>query len=209
MYELNDGVGLALVDQHPIFLDLNTDRYLSLSPDDASVLLRAGPATRVSPLFSGLKSIGLVKNGPSGLRPCQIAVATRSAPPRKAHFGSLSLLLLRLICARLDQRALLKRVTDLKKAGTIAQTKNRDCALSLLGSVETEAKACRTLLSSTDKCLPYAFAISTHLRRRGVDAKLVFGVRLPFAAHAWVQVDDIVVGDRPDRILAFTPILVV
>lgn len=209
MYELNDGVGLALVDQHPVFLDLNSDRYLSLSPEDAAVLLHATPATTVSPLFSELKAIGLTKEGSSGLIPCEIDVAARVAPAAQARIWSALMLLIRLVRARLDQRTLLKRVTGLKKAGVVARIAAPDRAQTILGAVELEAKACRTFLSSTDKCLPDAFAIATHLRRRGVDAKLVFGVRLPFAAHAWVQVGDVVVGDRPDRILAFTPILVV
>lgn len=209
MYELHEGVGLALVDRHPVFLDLNTDRYLTLSPEDATVLLCAMPATRVSPLFADLKTIGLIKDGPSGLKPCEIHIAVEVAPPARTRISSAILLLIRLVRARLDQRTLLKRITDLRKVSAVAQIAAPDRTQALLGSVEGEAKACRTLLSSTDRCLPDAIAIATHLRRRGVDAKLVFGVRLPFAAHAWVQVDDVVVGDRPDRISAFTPILVV
>lgn len=44
-------------------------------------------------------------------------------------------------------------------------------------------------------CLPRAAAATRLLRRRGVPAKLVIGVRhTPFAAHAWVEIDSIPVG---------------
>lgn len=44
-------------------------------------------------------------------------------------------------------------------------------------------------------CLPRAAAATRLLRRRGVAAKMVIGVRhTPFAAHAWVEIDSVPVG---------------
>lgn len=59
------------------------------------------------------------------------------------------------------------------------------------------------------KCLLRAFMLLRVLRRRGEDALWVFGVRTwPFHAHCWLQCEDVVLDEHPDRIAAFTPILV-
>ena len=59
------------------------------------------------------------------------------------------------------------------------------------------------------KCLLRAFMLLRLLRRQGHDALWVFGVRTwPFHAHCWLQCEDLVLDDEPDRIRAFTPIMV-
>lgn len=60
------------------------------------------------------------------------------------------------------------------------------------------------------KCLLRAFMLLRFLQRRGLDALWVFGVRTwPFHAHCWLQCEDMVLDDQPDRIRAFTPILII
>lgn len=47
-------------------------------------------------------------------------------------------------------------------------------------------------------CLQRSAVATWLLRRRGVPADLVIGYRpLPFESHAWVEVDQLVVNDRP------------
>jgi hypothetical protein len=47
-------------------------------------------------------------------------------------------------------------------------------------------------------CLQRSYAITNLSRRQGIDATLVIGYRpVPFESHAWVEVDDRVVNDRP------------
>jgi Transglutaminase-like superfamily len=47
-------------------------------------------------------------------------------------------------------------------------------------------------------CLQRSAATTCLLRRHGVAAQLVIGAqRLPFKAHAWVEVQGLVVNDRP------------
>ncbi len=59
------------------------------------------------------------------------------------------------------------------------------------------------------KCLLRSFMLLRLLHRRGHDALWVFGVRTwPFHAHCWLQCEDLVLDDEPDRIRAFTPIVV-
>lgn len=59
-------------------------------------------------------------------------------------------------------------------------------------------------------CLQRGYRLHHHLRRSGVPARWVFGVRTwPFLAHCWVQVGDRVVGDTRERVASFTPIMAV
>jgi hypothetical protein len=47
-------------------------------------------------------------------------------------------------------------------------------------------------------CLQRSIVVTWLLRRRGVSAQMVIGIRhTPFYAHAWVEVDGVVVNDRP------------
>ena len=60
----------------------------------------------------------------------------------------------------------------------------------------------RTLL-----CLPRSAVATWFLRRRGVPAVMVIGVRkMPFYAHAWVEVDGRVVNDKPAVQTLYPPI---
>lgn len=48
------------------------------------------------------------------------------------------------------------------------------------------------------KCLQRSAALTCLLRRHGVAARMLIGAQqLPFKAHAWVEVNSSVVGDRP------------
>lgn len=59
-------------------------------------------------------------------------------------------------------------------------------------------------------CLYRSLLLLRVLRRRGYDARWVFGVHTwPFQAHCWLQVGDTVLDDTADRLTAFTPIMVV
>jgi len=60
------------------------------------------------------------------------------------------------------------------------------------------------------QCLHRAFMLRRLLARRGLSVAWVFGVRTwPFMAHCWLQAGDTLVADDLDRVLGFTPILVV
>jgi hypothetical protein len=53
-------------------------------------------------------------------------------------------------------------------------------------------------------CLQRSAVAAWLLRRRGVDAELVIGYRpIPFESHAWVEVNGVVVNDRPQYQKAF------
>lgn len=62
-------------------------------------------------------------------------------------------------------------------------------------------------LSARDRCLLDSLTLLRWLGDLRSGAALVFGVKLnPFAAHCWVQADDLVLNDRLENVAAFTPI---
>jgi hypothetical protein len=53
-------------------------------------------------------------------------------------------------------------------------------------------------MSKSNSCLPRAAALTWILRRYGYAARMAVGYRpSPFDAHAWVELDDRVIGDHP------------
>jgi hypothetical protein len=64
--------------------------------------------------------------------------------------------------------------------------------------------------TTKDACLLDSLTLTFFLRRYGLAATWVFGVRTePFLSHCWVQQGDYVFNDSPHRIKQFSPIMVV
>lgn len=77
-----------------------------------------------------------------------------------------------------------------------------------VGALAVAFEHATLITSSHERCLPSSIALAHRLCRRGLKPDLVIGVKLgPFAAHCWVQLDDMLVSDRMETIRAFTPIL--
>lgn len=70
---------------------------------------------------------------------------------------------------------------------------------SVVGQICHSVERARTYYFKTSWCLQASAAAVLLLRRRGIDAHLVIGVRrIPFYAHAWVEVQRrIVLNTRP------------
>jgi hypothetical protein len=65
-------------------------------------------------------------------------------------------------------------------------------------------------LPTPPNCLADSLALSRFLSRRNVASAMVFGVKLdPFAAHCWLQQDDVILNDAADAVATFTPIMAV
>ena len=59
-------------------------------------------------------------------------------------------------------------------------------------------------------CLHRSFMLLHYLKAQAIAADWVFGVRTwPFAAHCWLQIGEVVVGDDLHRVSRYTPILTV
>lgn len=70
------------------------------------------------------------------------------------------------------------------------------------------ARLVRPWIPFEGQCLQQAFQLRCVLASRGVEVDWIFGVRTwPFSAHCWLQIDDVVVGDRLSRVNRYTPIM--
>lgn len=59
-------------------------------------------------------------------------------------------------------------------------------------------------------CLARSYLRLQYLWRRGLDADWVIGVRTwPFMAHCWLQAGDVALDEDVERLVAYTPIMVV
>lgn len=59
-------------------------------------------------------------------------------------------------------------------------------------------------------CLFRSFFLLAFLRRFGLEATWMFGVKTwSFEAHCWLQVGDVVLDDRAERLTLYTPILAI
>lgn len=77
-----------------------------------------------------------------------------------------------------------------------------------LGDLLAAARQARPWIPFEGECLKRSFLLRRFLASNGVDTDWVFGVRTwPFAAHCWLQLGDVVVGDRLERVNRFTPIM--
>lgn len=91
--------------------------------------------------------------------------------------------------------------------------------LAPTGLPDAAPKRCRPVASAfarasryrdaTDQCLVRGLAMRAMFARRGLGVDLVIGVKLPFAAHCWVQAGAVVLSDPLDRVQNFKPLLAV
>jgi hypothetical protein len=77
----------------------------------------------------------------------------------------------------------------------------------LLETVAAFARA-RPWMPIGGECLKRSYLLLAYLRRLGLDADWVIGVRTwPFRAHCWLQAGDVALDDDVERLAAYTPIL--
>jgi hypothetical protein len=214
-HQLRGGLSYCVCAGRIVFLDIDADRYFCLGPDlEASFRLWAA-GTAEGDDGPGLLSLcerGIIVPGKGGnVPPCHISlqVAGDLDAEMRPRLRDLLLALAAELSAafRLRIRPLAKMLAS-GKSGSLQHPSG--AGQSSLHAARIAAAFARSalILGSTDRCLSRALAALSVCRRRGVAATLVFGVQLnPFAAHAWVQVDDkILVGDF-EQCRLFTPIL--
>ncbi|MEH6664498.1 MAG: lasso peptide biosynthesis B2 protein [Brevundimonas sp.] len=80
--------------------------------------------------------------------------------------------------------------------------------LDRLASLLAAERAARPWIPGEGQCLQRTYLLRRLLHRSGLRPDWIFGVRTwPFAAHCWLQIGDLVVGDRLERVRRFTPIM--
>lgn len=205
---LRHDVHAAAVGEALVLLDIRRDEYLCLPGAAGALATGAGgepwvddPATAAM-----LDGAGLLGGPPGpGRRPVPVhpSATVIHQPPRR----------------RPTAAAWLHALEAALAVGAVRKGAGVGDYLALAGepggdrTPDRVAEAARTFwrmapwLPVEGECLVRSALLVRFLRRRGLGADWVFGVRLwPFMAHCWVQLDDLCLNDDVERLAAFTPI---
>lgn len=217
-YRLSPGVAFCRFDNGAIVLDVAADRYWQTSSRLAATLgwLTGTVAMAAAPAdLERLAALGLVTAGDdrSGTpRPATVLPAVRASLAEAVsevrgmpRFGVQ--LAYYALAAHLAVRY--RRLGALIANVESRRHRRRTSAIDIT-TVAAAYRHYRRLLPLEAKCLPDSLAFLALVARYGHYPRLVFGVTTgPFAAHCWVQNDDVVLNDAIDHVTLFRPILVV
>ena len=212
--QLRSGVHHAIADGRNVFLDIERDRYFCLPPSlDHAFRAFLHTDCRDPHGLAKLIELGVLVADPDRhdpsvtLRPPLRSLPETDAAPAVPYIA-IAVAAIRIKAAKWRQhrhslRARLDELLNIAVADT-----DKASVGKLSRYVHTFQRA-GLLTSTRDFCLPYSIMLTKFLRRRGFAAQLVIGVSgRPFAAHSWVQIDDMVINDTIDNISRFTPIVV-
>jgi hypothetical protein len=207
------GVSACLADGRLVLLNARADRYLMAPAPVAESLLRLIRGEDDLPgdqaLRDRLCTGGLVLRRAPGPPPilCSLPPPTRSLlddgwehpgvpAVAKAATGVLAAI------AERRLRGLAPLLARVGRRAARGEDRNRTLATAAAFA------GVRFALRPLDRCLANSAALALAAKPHHGDVRLVLGVRCyPFAAHAWVQLGPIVLNDRLDTVLAYTPIL--
>ncbi|MFN3668447.1 MAG: lasso peptide biosynthesis B2 protein [Brevundimonas sp.] len=204
---LGPQVHAVAVGEDLALLDLARDAYLCLPGAAAALVAGSCGAIRPGPTARTLEAGGLLRPEASGERraPPPLPVRTLIHQSRPAAVRPR------------DIAAALAVPGDVRRArrgdGLGAWLALADARAPLSSDPEAVAAAARLFweigpwLPVEGECLVRSAMLVVFLRRRGLAADWVFGVRLwPFAAHCWVQIGDLCLNDDVERLWPYTPL---
>lgn len=202
------GVFMAKVGEDVVLLDLRTDAYACLAGVGEDLALTEGGVRADLGLLGLLADADLLAQDRAPSRRPLPPAAARELDPRRlrwplAHACSLSSAVWR--AARLGPGAPIRDlVAALPPPPGSAPDPMR------VASIASGFRRLLPWVPCQGACLYRAFVLLTMLRRAGQDATWVFGVRTwPFGAHCWLQLEDAVLDDDPERVARYTPIMAV
>ena len=210
-YSLRDGVAAVQVGRDLVFMDLQSDQYSCLSDPPGMKLEGSGLRFESSGLAEALLAAGLVRSGVV----CATPKATPTArPTRNVGVQAVARVELSEVCdflicwaegsTRFRGRSIAALRSQVRGSnGPMSRPDDR-----LLLRRVSVFEALLPWIPLPGACLWRSYVLLRFLQRGGCDAQWVFGVRTwPFEAHCWLQVDDLALDDRSERLVRFKPIL--
>ena len=215
---LRPGISFGRVQGDLVFLDIERDRYFALRGEaarlfDACCEATSGdldPTARAQLLATGLmeEAVKCVRPAPAN---ADIPLASLFELPGQRTRPSF-LAVLEIACRLVPIRRALARTGVARRVRRIESMKaglRPAHGRADLLKLARRFNAARPLVPVTRNCLSDSLACLEFLLSRRACADLVFGVKLsPFAAHAWVQTDDLILNDHVDYVSEYTPVLV-
>lgn len=222
-YHLAPHLSFGFIGADAVVLDLMADRYFRLRGYAATLgsLASAGAASCDAGSLADLVERQLLLPGPGAVprpafapRPAESAIE-HSCMPLRGGRQTIRVPVREVLTTRLfagqwmRSGGLLRTVTRWRgqRARRLQQALNRIPSQDAVRAIACSFAAGRRYFPAKRRCVPDSLALARCLWRRGADAQLYFGVRLePFAAHCWVQADDLLLSDPIDSIAEFTPV---
>ncbi|MBI1196735.1 MAG: lasso peptide biosynthesis B2 protein [Phenylobacterium sp.] len=207
-------VSAADVDGDIVFLDVRHDTYVCLPGGAGDLGLRPGSRTvdvANADLAAELRAAGLIGRHADAPPPQPCPDPPRQSALKDAYPQPVPIDGVEMVSALLDLRLHYHRrpFHDIVAAVRRDRAAPPRVSAALLEAVD-QFHRWSPYLPASGKCLLRSFVLARMLRRRGLDALWVFGVRTwPFHAHCWLQCEDLALDEQPDRIRAYTPILAV
>lgn len=235
-YSLAEHVYLCVNDGHVVLLDLKQDRYFALEAAataplggsvpgwpvralDAPVAGSSDPEQAEQIAADLLEQGVLTDEATAGkdASPVRIARPARELLTPHASAGGGAAAAVNLVAAALAAKLALRFTAfesvverfraRKRKAGGGVQQPDMERTRALVAAF---FRLRVFLFSSRSECLFDSLTLLNFLAHYGIAADWVFGVQArPFAAHCWVQLDDVVFNDTVEHVSGYTPIMVV
>lgn len=202
-------VHLAQIDDDIVVLDLLADQYRCLV--GAADAFRLEADNRIIPsdtaVAEDLVTLGIAANQPASYARPAVSAAGRDLDlPRRA--SRLEILRAGVALSHTTASFQNKSLQGLLHFKGGRPSRPRAVDEATLANLVAAARMARPWIPFEGECLQRSFQLRCYLASRGVAVSWMFGVRTwPFAAHCWLQVGDLLVGDRLDRVRRFTPIM--
>lgn len=208
-------IGFGLVDGEPIFMDARTDSYFTLDAEqtpDLAPLVDGTGRIDCDPHLAEVLGLGdehAVIVRAECPRPAR-SLVDEPASDRRPRPADLLSTASAVISIRSQLR---RRPIEMVLGGVLAtaagDTEVTACAAQL-SALTRRFLSARRIVPLKGNCLTDSLALLRLLGPARHAAMLVFGVKLhPFAAHCWVQANDLLLNDRMDNVAAFSPVRVI
>src|SRR5581483_7635697 len=232
-YSLARHVFVCVNVEHVVLLDLKADRYWALEAAKTAPLANLVPGWPVQPQSGAANDPGDAQEvaealcdqgillGPDALgKDATPVTATPAAREllsqdeyQRVPIGPVAVM--RFIAASVTAKVslrltpferVIRKFTARRRAGLAAEVPlDLEAARRL---VQTFARLRVFFFTSKNECLFDSLALLGFLARYGIYADWVFGVQArPFAAHCWVQKDEVVFNDTVEHVSGYAPIM--
>jgi hypothetical protein len=217
-YSLRPNLSYCMIDGHPIFLDIDEDRYFRLDgPLEDAFRAYVNAGVGHGPCMDALVDRAILVPGSlPDHRSNRISLPARSSIELAAGSGPVGIAAILQVFAivwrmrsQLGVRALKEVLHDLaryrdERRLPAAPSESHEARTLEAASLFTRA---RLYVPFDTCCLLDSLALTKYLAGQGVPANIVFGVTdAPFSAHCWVQVGDLVLNDTVGNTMAYMPI---
>jgi len=209
--EIREGLSYCLCDGRPVFMDLDSRRYLTLPAQLCGSFLALMAGERVVPQsdIDRLIALRVIRPGTGSRQPREILPPpSRELVPARQTSSVITALAAQGIATWQVRRIDFRRL--LADEAARPPRDRQDADEHDLGRLRRAFERVANWFGEANECLPRSLAFRRLALRYGHRPSLVIGVRInPFGAHCWVQSGERVDSDSIERVRLFTPIHVI